>query len=214
MEFKLQDLALLASDINYIPGLGVAVNKALSVRGKKSEYDVALKEATALAIGYKDVEITEPTDYGAGSIFGLPLWQPLKLEDKDEVLSEMLLESAVVELNRTKNIVTTVIQGRDTSVDEFINNGDWDITVSGLLVSSKIGYPLDEVKDFQKYMDLNRSIKVTHEVMNELGIYEIVVLSHSLPKTPHWNIQQYSFTAKSTKPLPLIIDLKATAPKY
>jgi len=39
-----------------------------------------------------------------------------------------------------------------------------------------------------------------------LGIYEIVVLSQSFPKTPYWNIQTYSFNAKATKPLPLIIE--------
>ncbi|HRO76860.1 MAG TPA: DUF6046 domain-containing protein, partial [Crocinitomicaceae bacterium] len=141
MEFKIQDLAVMASDIHYNPALAVAVNKALNFRGSQVEYNALMKEATQIAIGYENIALAEMKDYGKGSVFGLPLWQPLTFLGKPGQV-DLLLENAVLELNRTKNIVTTVVQGRDTSVDEFINNGDWQISVSGILATKKPEYPM------------------------------------------------------------------------
>lgn len=207
MEFKLPELALFASDVRFNPALGIAVNRLINTRSDV-EYQEALEEATKIAIGYESVQLYNRKNYGTSSnLSGMPLFMPLTLQSTDG-LPSLLLESAVVEVNRTKNIISTVIQGRDTSVDEFINNGDWMITVSGILCQNEPRYPLEQFKAFQQYMDLNKSIKIEHEAMNALGIYEMVVLSQNFPKTPHINIQTYSFSAKSTKPLPLIIQDK------
>lgn len=190
--------------INYNPALAVAVNKLLRIRDQ-DDYEIALKEATQIAIGYESVKVYDRKSYGDSSVLaGMPLFQPLLLKGSDGV-EDLLLESAVAEFERPKNIVTTVVQGRDTSVDEFINNGDWIINISGLLCYPGARYPLDQVLHLEKFMDLNTSIAIEHEVMNGLGIYELVVQSHRLPKTPHINCQSYSISAKSTQPLSLII---------
>jgi hypothetical protein len=214
MEFKLPELALFASNVRYNPALGIAVNQLLNTRSEV-EYQEALETATKIAIGYENVQLYNRKNYGVSSnLSGMPLFMPLKFQSTDG-LPELLLESAVVEVNRTKNIVSTVIQGRDTSVDEFINNGDWNISVSGMLCENEPKYPLEQLKAFQRYMELNKSIKIEHEAMNALGIFEIVVLSEQpISKTPHINVQTYSFTAKSTKPLPLIIQDKSTLKVY
>lgn len=207
MEFKLPQLALLASDVKYNPALSIAVNQLYNTRSQP-EYDQALEEATKIAIGYENVTLYKRKDYGSSSsLAGMPLFQPLTFlgEDGQE---DLLLESAVLELSRTKNIITTSIQGRDTTVDEFINNGDWQINVTGILCANEARYPLDELLEYQKFMDRNRSIKIQHEILNALGVYEIVILSDRLVKTPSINLQTYSFSAKSTKPLPLIINDK------
>lgn len=205
MQFKLQDLAIMATDIHYYPGLANAVNAALHSRNK-IEYKEALETATKIALGYSNVEVQSKKDYGtsSGYIPGMPLWQPVQLEDK-ETKKKLLLESAIVELSRQKNIISTVIQGRDTSVDEFINNGDWQISISGVLCQNQASYPLDLVNDFNEFMELNRSLTITHEVLTELDILEVVVLSYQLAQTPYINWQRYSITAKSTKPVVLRI---------
>ena len=38
-----------------------------------------------------------------------------------------------MEISNTRNIVKTDIQGRDGSVKEFINNGDYQISIKGIL---------------------------------------------------------------------------------
>lgn len=207
MEFRIEDLAVMASDINYYPALGVAVNKLLSARSSY-EYEIALKEATKIAIGYENINIRDAKDYGNSTLLpGMPLWQPLLLKGEDGQ-DDLLLESAVVELTRTKNIVITEVQGRDTSVDEWINNGDWRIEVSGLLATNEPRYPMDEVSELQSFMDRNNAITVEQELLNGIGVYDIVVLGQKLAKTPQWNIQKYSFSAKATEPLPLIVELQ------
>lgn len=207
MEFKLPELALLSASVRYNPLLSVAVNKLYNTRSP-IEYDQALQEATQIAIGYENVTIYNRKDYGSSSnLEGMPLFQPLTFVGQGD-LESLLLESAVLELSRTKNIISTVIQGRDTTVDEWINNGDWQMSVSGIICANEARYPLESVLEFEKFMDLNKSIKVEHEIMNALGIYEIVILSEKLSRTPSINLQTYSFTAKATKPLPLIIEDK------
>jgi hypothetical protein len=204
MEFKLPELALFASSVKYNPALSLAINALYNTKSQP-EYDIALQEATKIAIGYDNVQIYTRKDYGQSSnLSGMPLFQPLNLigEDGQE---DLLLESAVLEGSRTKNIVSTTIQGRDTSVDEFINNGDYQVSVQGILCANEPRYPLDLVLKFQKFMDLNRSIKIEHELLNALGVYELIITSHKYAPTTSINLQTYSFTAKSTVPLPLII---------
>jgi len=213
MEFKLPELAILTSNVRYNPALGAAVNTLLNTR-IQDEYDIALEEATKIAIGYENVTLYKKKDYGQSStLSGMPLFMPLRLKGTDG-LEDLLLESAVVEANRTKNIVVTVIQGRDTSVDEFINSGDWNISVSGMLCNNEAQYPMDLFLKLAAFLDLKKSIEIEHEVLNARGIYEIVILSeNTIQKTAHINVQPYSFSAKSTKPLPLIIQDKPS-PKF
>lgn len=204
MEFKLPELALLTSDVRYNPALSVAVNTLINTRNP-IEYKQALEDATKIAVGYENVSLYKRKDYGTSSnLTGMPLFQPLTLigEDGQE---DFILESAIIDLSRTKNIVTTVVQGRDTSVDEWINNGDWMMSVKGIICANEARYPLNEVLQYEAFMELNRSIKIKHELLNALGIYELVVQSQKYPKSPSVNLQTYSFTAKATKPLPLII---------
>ena len=45
----------------------------------------------------------------------------------------MKILCAVIEISNTRNIVKTEIQGRDGTVKEFINNGDYQISIKGIL---------------------------------------------------------------------------------
>jgi len=202
-EFVLPELIVANQGINYNPALSVAINKALRTRNEE-EYQVALKEATKIAIGYERVTLYDSKNYGESSFLsGMPLFQPLKL-NAQEGIEELVLESAVTEWDRSKNIVSTNNQGLDGSVDEFINNGDYMINVAGILCYPGARYPLDQVLHFHKFMDLKKAVKITHEALNALGIYEIVMLSHKCNKTSHINCQSYSFTAKQSKPIELV----------
>jgi hypothetical protein len=209
MEFKLTDLEEQQSNVVYIPGPAIAANKLLELAGKN------LNELIAGRI--KVDEIPDVTNYGTSSYLkGSNLWMPLWLWARTdgeyiEYHKMMLLESAKVDLTRTKNIITTVVQGRDTAVDEFINNGDWQITISGEIGSQNQDYPHDQVINFEGYIKLNEPIKVIHDRLNKIGIDEIVILSVSLPQSPHMNTQPYTIQAKSTVALPLIVELKKDA---
>lgn len=206
MDFNISELVAIASaNATFNPFLAETVNQLIQAKNKP-QYEILLKEATDLALGYTSQIPIERNDYGKGSFFGLPLFQPLTLIDENN--NELFLESAVIRLNRSKNIVKTVVQGRDSSVKEFINNGDFLLDVSGILFTNTHEYPLDEVIAFNGFMALNTNLSVQHEVLNALDIFEIVIEDYAMNETTHLNIQPFRFSAVSDTPIELnILDL-------
>lgn len=205
INFDIPELIELATKVEYNPLLAAAVNRLLRAR-TSDEYQIAQRDVNTAVTGYTIDERYTYKDYGSGrNSFGLPIFQPLTLQSPDENEEDLFLSNALVSFNRQKNIVETVVQGRDSSIKEFINNGDYNITVNGFLFNKGFQYPIEKLIEFTSFMDKNTNIKIQHEVLNAVGIYEIVILSHDCPKTPQINIQTFSFTAKSDKPLPLKI---------
>lgn len=204
-KFTIPQLIAMTPTLGYVPGFGTAINKLLSSRDE-IEYKTALKDATEIALGYKVTTLDSMKDYGKNPnayFDGVPLFQPLKILATDSNEEDLLLDSAVVSWNLPRNIVKTVIQGRDTSVKEFINNGDYVINVSGLMCSRAWRYPLEQVVTFDRFMKKKQSLKIEHEVLNALGVYNIVIDSYDCLKSPSINCQEYSFTAESDEPLVL-----------
>jgi len=203
--FSIPELLKLADNIRFQPMLAAALNTALRTRNKE-EYEIAMREATKIAIGYESVNVYTSKDYGTSSFLpGMPLFQPLLFKG-EEGQDDLLLESAVLEVSQQKNIVVTPVQGRDNAVKEFINGGDWNLNVSGIICAKEHRYPLDEVIEFERFIQRKATIQVVHELLNAIGVYEIVILSHTLSKTPHINCQAYSFTAVSDEPTELVIN--------
>lgn len=182
----------------YIPKAATAINKAIQAKSEL-DYSQSLREATELIIGL------EAQDYGKSSFFeGVPIWLPLLLQN-DEI-GEILLENAVVDLTRTKNIVTTSVQGLDGTVKEYISNGDWQITIRGIIAQKQYGYPKERYKQLLKFLQINKPIKVVNQWINDAEIYSIVITDYKLPYNPHINCIIYEFNALSDKPIELKIN--------
>lgn len=163
----------------------------------------------------------------AGGTFSLPVFAPLVIElpkesasnlnetlggspaDRNPFITELLgsafgfrLDGVALSVNRSKNIVTTAIQGRDYTVKEFISNGDHAITVNGVLATHGKGYPTAQVVQLRKIMDSNKTLKVIHPVLRKLGVFEIAVTNYEFPSNNGMrNIQPFSFSALSEVPL-------------
>ncbi len=206
-QYTISELMQIAGVRGYTPRLAGAINSLLNAKNE-IEYQNALKTASVEVKGYNDIQLYEDVDslgQVKGSFFGLPIYQPLVLESV-EGLEDLLFDSAFVEISRQRNIVVTNVQGRDTSVKEFINNGDFTISVSGIIAQKKMGYPKDQVKLFHQYMSYKGSISVVHEVLKMLGIDEIVITDYSLPAGSFVNAQEYSFNALSEVPAMLRLE--------
>lgn len=206
-EYNIPEMIVMAQDLGYKPFLAAAVNKLLRTRIKE-DYIIAEKEALAIITGYDldPDEFNSQRDYWSDDpdrFEGLPVFQPLKLTVGNKT---MQIDAVVVNVNRQKNIVTTQVQGRDSSVKEMINNGDWACSFSGILSNNIWEWPYDKVVKLANIMAEKANIQVKHEVLNALGIYEIVVTDFSLEKTPYINCQPFSFEALSDHPLPLIVE--------
>jgi hypothetical protein len=205
MEYTVPQLIAMASGgLNYNPLLAISVNRLLRARSKE-QYNVELKNVTDIVNGYESQIVNERKSYGQGAL-GMPLFQPLTIQSTEGIANDLFLDSAVLQLQRTRNIVTTVVQGRDSSVKEFINNGDWMISVSGIICRVGWEYPLDEVLLFNEYMSLKRSLPIVHELLNSLGIYEAVVTDYAINETSFINCQSYSFNMLSETPIQLQIN--------
>lgn len=206
-EYTISELLQVAGIRGYTPRLSSALNTLLSTNSE-IEYQDALKIASSAINGYDNIQTYDDTNikgHAESNFFGLPIYMPLVLESVDGI-DDYLFDSAFVEISRQKNIVITNVQGRDTSVKEFINNGDFTITVSGIIAQREIGYPKDLVSQFNEFMSYKGSVPVVHEVLNMLGVNEIVVTDYSLPADNFANAQQYSFNAISEVPAILRIE--------
>lgn len=207
-QFNIVSLMAMAEHMNYQPALAGAVNRLLRTRNRE-EYEIALKEATQAALGYEIKDVSQFKDYGQNpnTLFaGMPLWQPLTIKATETGESDFLLDSAVVSFNMTRNIVKTVVQGRDSSVKEFINNGDYAININGILCENTYNYPLESVVKLDTFMKKKQALEIEHEVLNAIGVYEIVVESYDCQRTPHINCQTYAISAVSNIPVPLQVD--------
>lgn len=208
-EYTIPELIRLSGIRGYTPRLSGAINTLLNSTNE-IEYQEALKVATIEVGGYQINRILESNDvsgYSEESHFeGIPIYMPLLLEGFDQNTDDLLLDSAIISLNRPRKIVMTDVQGRDESVKEFINNGSWQISVSGILCDKGLGYPKDQVKNLNKFCTAKMSLKVVHEVLNMLDIHEVVVTDYSFPSSEMVNAQPYTMSLASEKPVELRLE--------
>jgi hypothetical protein len=199
--YTIPELLRMAAVRGYTPRLESAINNLLN-SSSESDYQVALRDAT------EEVTYLNTNEgYSDKSHFpGLSIYMPLVFESYDGVADDFLLESAIINITRQRKIVTTELQGRDGDVVEFISNGSYEISVTGLICTPGTGYPKKLVTQFEAYCLAKRSIKIIHDVLNSLGVFEIVIKDYSLPSTPFINGQQYSFNAMADQPIELIIE--------
>lgn len=212
MNFNIPQILSLAGNIRYNPAVALAVNNLLTATSEV-EYTIALAEATQQVLGYQIERGDTRKDYGRGGQLGMPLFQPLVIKGVNG-LDDLLLESAVLSLSRTKNVVTTAIQGREGTVKEWINNGDWSITFNGFLVAKGWDFPIEATALFNEYMEVNQSLKLEHEVLNNLGIFEAVVMDYALPSTTYTNVQPYTIQLLSDNPFELVVSDLPDIPQF
>jgi hypothetical protein len=118
--------------------------------------------------------------------------------------SEITLDTVLVEISASKNIIQTAINGVSGTVKEYISNGDYEITFSGALVSSGKGYPFEMVQTLQDIMKAPVAIEVESELLSLFNIFNIVVKSSSFPsREGYTNTQLFSFSALSDEPVEL-----------
>ena len=197
MEFKftIPELLRMSGLNKYSVQFATAMNKLINA-GNEIEYTTALHEATT-EIFYGDTYFPE-----------LPKFMPLTLlmegQKKGSVDDDLILESAIVAISNTKNIVKTQIENRDATVKEYISRGDYNISIKGVFAFKGLDWPRESVSLFRQYMELKTSIKVTHDLLNQMGIHDIVVESFDIPENTFINLIPYTIQAVSDEPVEFI----------
>lgn len=92
--------------------------------------------------------------------------------NESEPIDGFLITNCIIEVSRVKNIVTTEISGMDGSVKEFINNGDYSITIRGIVDSELPNKAPDiDTRILTSYLNANSSLYIVSRMLN--GIYGI-----------------------------------------
>ena len=206
-EYTIPQILNIAGIRGYTPRLSGGVNQLLSAK-TDIEYNAALKTATIEISGFENIELFDDENlegYSDKNHFeGLSIFMPLLFEKIEGTNDDLYLESAIISFNRQKNIQKTITQGRDTSVKEFINNGDYSISISGLICNKGVGYPKQNVSELKLFLNAKLMIPIVHEVLNMFGIYNIVITDYSIPPSPFTNGQPYTINAINEEPAELI----------
>ncbi|MFK7000208.1 DUF6046 domain-containing protein [Flavobacterium oreochromis] len=160
-----------------------------------------------------DYSTTDSKDFiidSNGGDFNLRVFAPLifePLNEKGYNLPSLKIDAVTVNLSRSKDINKQRIEGRDSTIKEHITNGDFSISIEGLIASDNgVEYPKDKLLLLRKFLNAPYSLRVTHAIMNRFGIYEIVIDSYSIPSISSTrNIQKFSISATSDEIVELII---------
>ena len=211
------------------PGIGIRLLKTAAFgKAQRSllltEHGVANIEELqeeADATSYLGTPILDPFTFGGGNFFALddinrenPIPFP---DDRGADGLGLFIPNMIIEVNQTKNIITTPIQGRDGTVKEFISRGDYLITLSGIITGQMdeqtgeirdIGnvYPTADVQKLITICEVPDSLSVTSEF---LGFFlkedsRIVITDYNIPQQIGVrNFQTFTINMLSDTPIEL-----------
>jgi hypothetical protein len=116
------------------------------------------------------------------------------------------LGTVLIDVNQSKNVVTTAINGLNGTIKEFISDGDYEVSLRGALVNEKgYDYPLSYFKQLNDVLKAPVSLKVTSEYLSLFPIHNLVVKGYTLPQTEgSSNTQLFEINALSDNPVELI----------
>lgn len=126
----------------------------------------------------------------------------LTLEREDG--SRLTLADAVAAVSREKRIVSTALTGRDGTVKEYVNDGDWAVNINIVVGVQAVRngviadeWPGDELRELCKYLDEPGVLRVHSAFLDIFGITRIVIKSRSVTQTTEQNYQAVSISAVS-----------------
>lgn len=103
------------------------------------------------------------------------------------VFSNLILEgtltinNCLLSVSNRKNVVLTPISGRNGTIKEYINRGDYEIRVNGNIVTNFGNlFPTQEVRELRRIMELEREIEVSSAFLNHFNITTCVVLDYNV----------------------------------
>jgi len=163
---------------------------------------------------YPDAEVLDLTtrlDTGSDdaqrlSYLGTPVFSDLILMENEQDQSPLQIDTVLFDVAMRRNIVTTAIQGRNGTVKEYISDGDYDVTIRGMLVEqSAYAYPADQVRELMRLVQLPQAIIAVSPFLQLFRIFELVVMDYRLSQREGFqNTQLFELNCVSDVPIELI----------
>lgn len=160
---------------------------------------------------------------GYGQSLGNKVFSNLEVQKDSYTLNgkriqfpNLIFDTCLFTVTQQKNIVETAIQGRSGTVKEFIGNGDYLISIRGVIAGAKDRYPLNgntvnnasvnSVNNLIAMGNAPMELNVNSWYLNMLGIYKMVIYSFHLPQMEgQYSTQFFEIEAKSDEDF--IVDL-------
>jgi len=177
------------------------------------------KQGTGLNPLNVDNELKPTTDMGT---LGLPVFGGIVLKagsyfDKNNTeifygkdgKQDLLLECCLIEVGMQRRIITTEIQGKSNSVKQFISNGDYAVTIKGVIASSIPNvYPDADMRALQTFCNAEDAIEVQCPYLQDFfQIGNLIVQYASFPQL-EGNITVQPFELKCLSDEPVILKTK------
>jgi len=89
----------------------------------------------------------------------------------------------IMDITQETIITKTSIPGsvNKGTYKEYITNGDYNVSLQGLIVSNTDEKPIQELKAFNEYFNLPIALPVANSYLNALGIYYLVKVNKGFP---------------------------------
>lgn len=190
------------------------------------ELNTAIKASTLDIFGYRNVKVLETnavTD--KSNAFGTPIFMQFSFDrikykdptsNRELITPELKIPCAIIEISFQKEVVKTMVQGqkRPGSFKEHINLGDYVVSIKGVLCDDTNKYPMKQVKWLNDFIKAPIAIPITHTLMNEIGIYNLVIESGGLiPRPGYENLQAFQLNCVSDLPIELTLKNEDEAKK-
>ena len=167
---SLAKTAIHAAFVNYKEiakeqGLFDVTSLISSKRGKFGQ--PIFDEFTFLADSVNKLSYEMPSEYGKNSII---------------IIAPFTFETALIEINQTKNIVKTSISGLNGTVKEYMSNGDFIVNLKGVIVGDVANQRPDrnDLNALVAFLNAPLTIPISCSFCEELKISSVVIESYRL----------------------------------
>jgi hypothetical protein len=114
------------------------------------------------------------------------------------------LECCLITLSRQKNIVETILEGRDGVVSQFISNGAYKIDITCIIATTDNSWPSSIMKDLDSIFTIPDSIPITSDLLNLFNIHSMIIKDHNMTQEEgYYNQQTITFSGISDNPINL-----------
>lgn len=146
----------------------------------------------------------------ATSYLGTPVYSNLIFDANPDTPEneDIRLDTVLFTVTQLRNIVKTEIQGRNGTVKEYINNGDYQIEVNGKVVSPEpLVKPVDQITALKNVFDLNSEIEVSSAFLNLFNIGTVVVEEYTFAEQAGY-VNEVNFTVRmvSDEPIEILVN--------
>ena len=156
-------------------------------------------------VNYYKIGSEDPADAPIDKTYlGTPVYSNLIfLTDNTNIESDLRIDTVLMSVDQSKEIVKTAIQGRNGTVKEYISLGDYVVNIKGAIVSPfPEKYPKDDIDLLLRYLSLDKQVGVSSFFLELFNISEIVIERYSVSeKIGSRNEVPFEITAVSDTPL-------------